>query len=136
MKTYTDVEQSKKLAEILPPESADMWWAERYAGRVMANGQYIVEEKPVYYPSLTKPSNDNYSQDTIKDVPCWSLSALLDVLPDEVGDNHYLTLDKEGKEYCCCYEDNNGNSFRHCFSDNPVDACTEMIIKLNELKML
>ena len=26
MKTYTDIEQSKKLAEILPPESADMKW--------------------------------------------------------------------------------------------------------------
>ena len=24
MKSYTDIEQSKKLAEILPPESADM----------------------------------------------------------------------------------------------------------------
>lgn len=26
MKAYTDIEQSKKLAEILPVESADMWW--------------------------------------------------------------------------------------------------------------
>ena len=34
MKAYTDVEQSKKLAEILPIESADLWWAERYAGRM------------------------------------------------------------------------------------------------------
>ena len=26
MKAYTDIEQSKKLAEILPTESADMKW--------------------------------------------------------------------------------------------------------------
>ena len=26
IKSYTDLEQSKKLAKILPLESADMWW--------------------------------------------------------------------------------------------------------------
>ena len=38
MKSYTDIKQSRKLAEILPIESADMWWVER---------------KPVYYLSFT-----------------------------------------------------------------------------------
>ena len=85
MKAYTDLEQSKKLAEILPLESVDMWWAERYAGQVMANGQYVVEEKPVYYLSLSKPSNYNYSQDTVKDIPSWSLAALLNVLPKVIN---------------------------------------------------
>ena len=33
MKNYTDIEQSKKLAEILPIESADMWYAEVYEGK-------------------------------------------------------------------------------------------------------
>jgi hypothetical protein len=76
------------------------------------------------------------AQDEEFDIPAWSLSALMDVLPDEVGDNHYLTLDKEGKEYCCCYEDNNGNSFRHCFSNNSVDACVDMIENLHKQKLL
>lgn len=49
---------------------------------------------------------------------------------------HNLTLDKEGKEYCCCYEDNNGNSFRHTFAGNPVDACYEMVVKLHEQNLL
>ena len=26
IKSFTSLEQSRKLAEILPPESADMWW--------------------------------------------------------------------------------------------------------------
>ena len=120
MKSYTDIEQSKKLAEILPIESADMCY------RIVAYNPNDTHEYQPYCFSSTLES----------DIPCWSLSALLDVLPDEVGDNHYLTLDKEGKEYCCCYEDNNGNSFRHCFSDNPADACVTMIEKLHELKML
>ena len=118
MKAFTDISQSKKLAEILPLESADMYYDV---------DSYGVQTTPeVLITSVVRK----------KDIPCWSLAALLNVLPDEVGDNHYLTLDKEGKEYCCCYEDNNGNSFRHCFSDNPVDACYEMIIKLHEQNIL
>jgi len=64
-------------------------------------------------------------------IPCWSLSALLDVFPCELGDNHFLVLDKEGNEYCCCYD-----GCRHTFADNPVDACVAMIEKLHGHKML
>lgn len=119
IKSYTDLEQSKKLAEILPIESADMCWT-----KYVDTGDITSLHATV-----------NYGIVPIEH-PCWSLAALLNVLPDEVGDNHYLTLDKEGKEYCCCYEDCNGNSFRHCLSSNPIDACVTMIEKLNELKML
>lgn len=126
MKSYTDISQSKKLAEILPIESADMYYC--YGMDIYTKGWSFDDT-----PTIIDNSN---RIDVHTDIPCWSLAALLGVLPDEVGDNHYLTLDKEGKEYCCCYEDNNGNSFRHCFSDNPVDACVEMILKLNELNLL
>ena len=30
MKSYTDLPQSKKLVEILPLESADMWWSKNF----------------------------------------------------------------------------------------------------------
>lgn len=124
MKSYTDLEQSKKLAEFLPIESADMWW-NFYSVTTDDTTPQIIH--------LDTPWVGNFNWDNKPDnVPCWSLAALLGVLPDEAGDNHYLTLDKEGKEYCCCYEDNNGNSFRHCFSGNPVDACVAMIEKLHE----
>lgn len=117
MKSFTDLEQSKKLAEILPLESADMCWTP-------------FDEKWDAY--LGAPNPDAIK----KEIPCWSLAALLDVLPDELEDNHFLTLDKEGKEYCCCYEDGNGNSFKHKFADNPIDACVAMIEHLHELKIL
>ena len=138
---YTTVEQSKKLAEILPLESADMWWAERYAGQVMANGQYIVEEKPVYCPSLTKPSNDNYSQDTVKDIPCWSLSALLNALPFHLIVNNqryafgmYKGLNKYGETYMFSYNVFNTDVCLYStdYYNNPVDACVEMICLLKE----
>ena len=120
VKTYTDLSQSKKLAEILPLGSADL----DYIPVVNLEGEY----------SLIFNVWNNEHEDSW--IPCWSLAALLEVLPDEMGDNHYLTLDKEGKEYCCCYEDCNGNSFRYCFSDNPVDACYEMIIRLHEENLI
>lgn len=37
MKAHTDLEQSKKLAEFLPIESVDLWYAERYKGHVEPN---------------------------------------------------------------------------------------------------
>ena len=117
IKSYSDLEQSRKLAEILPLETADMYI-------VFENNA----ETRVYYGKM--PTAYFVCK------PCWSLAALLGVLPDELEDNHFLTLEKEGKEYCCCYEDINGNSFRHTFTDNPVDACYEMILKLNELNLL
>jgi hypothetical protein len=120
MKSYTDIKQSKRLVEFLPLESADMCY------RIVA---YNPNDTHVYQPYCFCGTLES-------DIPCWSLAALIEVLPDEVGDNHYLTLDKEGKEYCCCYEDNNGNSFRHCFSDNSVYACVAMIEKLHKQKLL
>lgn len=131
MKSYTDVEQSKKLAEILPLKSADAWWAERYAGQVMSDGQYIVNKNPVYYLSLTKPSNDNYSQDTVKDIPCWSLTALL----EELNRNCWkVSLKCCGAEWDISYDD--GERYISVSADYAIDACYEMIIRLHEQNLL
>ena len=126
MKAYTDLEQSKKLAEILPIESADMWWAERYEGRVLENGQYVVNDTPYYYLSIVQPSINNFSQDTVKDVPCWSLAALLDYL----SANFRVTikyLDNYWELDC---------RVQIMYSKELVDACYEMIIELNKRKFL
>ena len=103
MKSYTDLEQSKVLAEFLPLESADnyySWHDERY---------YVVNKDCPYPYSLKEK------------IPCWSLAALLDVLPS-------ATLDSSSDHY-----------YRlHCMTrytewyDNPVDACVAMIEKLYE----
>ena len=137
MKNCTDLPQSKRLAEFLSLESADMTLPFRHTqkdeyipGQVGSRNYIDVYNEMIALPGMNKEEVCKLIQ------PIWSLSALLDVLPDEVGDNHYLTLDKEGNEYCCCYEDINGNSFKHTFADNPVDACYEMILKLHEQKIL
>lgn len=126
-KVFTSLEQSKKLAEILPVESADMWWVER---------------KPVYYLSFTKPSEENYSQDTIKDIPCWSLAALLEqldaVVTDEYGNDYTLVIIKEGLQYQLYYRDSWGEveDIETDYYDDMVDACVEMVLKLKEKGLL
>lgn len=128
IKSYTDLSQSKTLSNILPLESADMHYCLEKRG--VATG-YEIGTNP-----FIKAKRFEGKCNVVDVQPAWSLAALLSVLPDELGDNHFLTLDKEGNEYCCCYEDVNGNSFRHTFADNPINACVAMIEKLDELNLL
>ena len=116
MKSYTDISQSKKLAEILPLESADMC--------------YGIDDDTLKYNSL--PWLIPYRKYTAKEfyIPCWSLAALLGVLS-------YPSLHKTFSGWRCDSYNKEGTS---CIlgepADNPVDACYEMILKLNELKLL
>lgn len=126
MKAYTDLEQSKKLAEILPIESADM----ALCGKI----QPLMTD---YISAKKKFSNAG----EIPIDPCWSLSALLDVLPDEItkdGDvfrNMFFHL--KGK-YIIQYPrlTTLWPSLLSVEADNPIDTCVEMIIKLNEQNLL
>ena len=69
MKSYTDLKQSKKLAEFLPLESADMFWY-RDAVTKEANPRIM------NYMQVPKLQSMYYS-------PCWSLDALINLLPSE-----------------------------------------------------
>lgn len=111
MKSYTDLEQSKKLAEILLIESADMCY---------------IKDKPNigFLYKEYKEFGDTILQDYY---PAWSLSALLDILPSGKA----LIHDKWNLGYkCIC---NNMDTYFH---NNPVDACVELIVKLKEENLL
>jgi len=142
MKSHTDLEQSQKLAEILSVESADAWWAERYEGKVTRDGQYIVNEEPLCYISFIKPSEINYSQDTVKDIPCWSLAALLEILPEETTDDNgykiYIDIRKYDSKYQIAYytDLNWSDKITTDEYESLVDACVEMIFRLHEQKIL
>ncbi len=109
IKSHTDLPQSKKLAEILPLESADMFYA--YGART---------------PDIMIGSKKDYRCYTM----CWSLAALLNVL------NHPRCFQGDKPEYwfCGCFAKD--NLYHEVEADNPVDACYEMILKLHERKML
>ena len=117
MKAYTDIEQSQTLKKILPLESADMEWLIDYYGL----------EEP-----FSLPVKDRVSAN---EEPCWSLSALLDVLPKNYG-KYTKSLYWFDDGWHCEYLDEDGEGFKGETADNPVDACVEMIIKLKELKLL
>ena len=118
IKSYTDLQQSKKLAEILPLESADMHW------------QYIEEDNgQLQWFCFPK----DFSINQYNTISAWSLAALLDIIPcGQV--NRMANSDKwEASSW-------NDSDFEPAYYvedyDNPVDACVAMIEKLNELKML
>ena len=111
-KAYTDLEQSKKLAEILLIESADMCYRTyREKGGI-----------PDYQVTLCP-----YKLASWVGVPCWSLAALLRELPDTM-----LGKDKDG--YVVMVE--TMGSGLTAFASNPIDACYDMILKLHEQKKL
>ena len=125
LKGYTDLEQSKSLAEFLPIESADMHYLtysmyEEYCDEI------------VYTANLGKPGM--YDKCCI---PCWSLAALLehlrkiDLFPDIIDSVDCVLMDisfadnEDGKIQCLRVE---GKTI--------LDTCYGMIVKLHELKLL
>lgn len=129
IKSYTNIEQSRKLAKILPIESADMYY---WCGEDLRIGGHR-------------------AMDIDYDIPCWSLNALLEVIPQSI--TKYIESERCQRTFhlnlfrsyyhCCSYcfgpsvSDNDGNNTLYCIGrDNWVDACYEMIIHLHELKML
>ena len=133
MKSYTDIEQSKKLAEILPIESADQTW-EIIA---IAGANLDVPEEMEYWHNCNTP----HILSSKVGIPCWSLAALLNTLPVSIDEGqHCLALINSNPngdiEWLCCYEDDNGNLLMECYADNQVDACVEMILDLHEQKLI
>lgn len=73
MKSYTNLEQSKKLAEILPIDSVDMYYC---YGMDIHTKEWSFDSTPTII--------DNSNQiDVHADIPCWSLAALINILPSE-----------------------------------------------------
>ena len=124
MKSYTDLEQSKKLAEILPIESAD---------NVIVSFGNRDGVKTVVMPKETFDTIKTPFSDIRNTIPCWSLSALLGVLPFPQLSKDKLGSGKEGW-MVSVYPDN--CRYDSCWHDNPVDACYEMILKLHKLKLM
>ncbi len=110
MKSYTDIEQSKVLAEILPIGSVDMY----YSKHPLEN----------YYSPI--PHIGNYSA-MHNQIPCWSASALLEIIRNN---GRYEMQMYEGGYY---FE---ANGFMTESYFNAVDVCVELILKLKEQELL
>ena len=123
MKAYTDIEQSKKLAEILPLKSADMCY------RIVAYNSNDTHEYQPYCFSSTLES----------DIPCWSLAALLDVIPKRIKDYNVLRIDISDNEFAIWYDEIGygvNNDLPNITAESVIDACVEMILKLKEKDLI
>ena len=119
IKSFTSIEQSRKLAEILPLESADMY--------------YEWPNKKVHF------KDDKYNG---MGASCWSLAALRNLLPPAIKPNKdsYLFLFEShntfDKSWVYRYYNEDDTSCLYYKNTNEVDACVEMIIRLHELNLL
>lgn len=131
MKSFTDLEQSKKLAVILPLESADMRWYYKYN-----DGDK---------PQLSICNDSRYY------IPCWSLAALINILPADwwgYNEHYFLEISKMGDaskpnevRYYRHRKDIDGANYSRIThishtTENLIDACVNMIITLHEHKLL
>jgi hypothetical protein len=137
IKSFTDLEQSRKLANILPLESADMYY------------QYVLpkSDKIKHNPEIGNPINalEWYNKGYVFGgkkpitmdefcVPCWSLTSLLGRLPFPVL---YMEMVAGMILWCCeCHFIETDEVVKIEHYDNPVDVCVSMVEKLNELKIL
>ena len=117
IRSYTSLEQSKKLAEILPLESADMCFN-------IHNNM-----PPLMTPYSKFKEFFNMEPTPAFLIPCWSLVASLKII------GHYTlqTVSKDKKVFIVSEE--NYPICSDTYSE-PIDACYEMIIKLHELNLL
>ncbi len=106
MKAYTNLEQSKKLAEILPIESADMnYWC----GTQIRIGGYKTMDKDL-------------------DIPCWRLAALLDVIKP-INENTYTIRGTLDGGAIISFDDITNVMFQE---EETIDAVFEMVVWLKE----
>ena len=135
-KSFTDIEQSKKLAEILPIETADMSWTNnKLKKEVSANLSSIVEMQTYFDSSI-------YEWDRFYELtPCWSLTALLnylreiDFFPEIDADKCEVTMNIN------YYDEEEARLLAPIHNikvkaESFIDACYEMIIKLHEQNIL
>ena len=115
---YTTIEQSKKLVELgLNPDTADMQYLK------------IIRENDVkYIPELLL-------DDTECDIPCWSLGALMELMPkiqeDEDDGGCYPTLCKgyNTDKWHCVYR---SSIYITDWFDSSIDAAFTMMVWLLE----
>ena len=121
-KICTSLEQSLKLIGLgIDVDTADM--------------DYIpFANNPEEYDCAINVWNNEHEEDWI---PCWSLAALINVLPDTITSNDGIAFKLNIKKNIIEYSNPSLYLiYKSVESDNIVDACVKMILKLHEQKLL
>ena len=147
-KHYTSIEQSKRLVKLgLDPETADMLYSPLYKEGKVDSYKDI--------PFMKEAFNNELPYDFL---PCWSLGALLEVMPDEIypedfeGDVPFWGFSPElykvhhsydgmdlGTSYYMRYtseDDGDDRVYKEFEKDTPIEATYSMVTWLLENKMI
>ena len=116
-KTWTSLDQARKLTEILPLESADMCYIN---GKAQLG--FLYEE----YKELGDSILQEYE-------PCWSLSSLLDILKDNIKIEKTQLDQSDMFTYSIIGDGYDYKTYEH---EELIDACYEMIIELHKKNKL
>jgi hypothetical protein len=108
-KICTSIEQSKKLIELgIDVYTADMYWKNEVSDK--------------YFQCFTPFVSNGTDIDYDYDIPAWSLSVLLELIPP----GNVLLRDALNSKYKCI------NTVDSDYYDNPLDAAFEMVCWLKE----
>lgn len=128
MKSYTDINQSKRLAEMLPVESADCCYFV-----VKENG--VVIPTPGFFDIKVLKKEEKFLNE-VTFIPCWSLAALLEVMQKELDPFHNLTMDYLNTfsyiGWRIGYSDEHWSFKKKAISQNLIDAAYECICQMYE----
>lgn len=136
IKSYTDLEQSKKLAEILPLESADMYYSsvpvrEWKDKEDRSKGTHIIFKDQIFalenLRSMEICEGDTYA---------WSLAALLEYLKDINSTVYIPMLYVHDNKWMLQFVERGHGNIAEVECNNPIDACYEMVLRLHEQKLL
>lgn len=134
MKSYTDLDQSKKLAEILPLESADMYWLNRHIDLTITKYEVFVIEKSNKHIDFFKSCAVAVDNNEI--IPCWSLGSLLNILREKCNIlDTSLRVNKNWNIFATKFDFIYNNAY-YGGCVNLIDGCVEIIAKLKESKLL
>ena len=138
IKSFTDLSQSKKLAEILPIESADMVLLhEEPYETTDSKFDGLHQALCVPFSKYDKSWRQKYKN--ISYFPCWSIVALLNIIPKHIKNVNTLRIDISEKDFSIWYDEIGcgvNTELPDITMENPVDACYELILKLYEQKLL
>lgn len=123
-KSVTDINQSRELSEFLAIEDADFGW------NIFSDGS-----------TRLLPIDDWDIHSGVEFVPAWSLSALLDEIPDmidgENGETYILNMMKEGTYYNLWYDAySEACPIEVASQEEMVDVCVELLIELHKKELI
>ena len=130
-KICTTIEQSKKLVELgIDVSTADMFYAYRANLQI---GEWELDKTPVIIDGSIKI-------DPVLDVPAWSLTALIGLIPKIIGDyNRVFRMDVGDLDTSMWYDELGSgvdSDLPDVTMNSMVDTAFEMICKLKESKKL